>query len=60
LIRAQWALEENNGHASHKVRAEVRKIAGRWLGDVERRLEDREWIACVDFTVVPTRNTRCL
>jgi glutathione S-transferase len=37
--------------AAHKVSAEVRKIAGRWLGNVERRLEDREWIACADFTV---------
>ena len=37
--------------AAHKVTAEVRKIAGRWLGDVERRLEDREWIACAEFTV---------
>ncbi len=36
---------------NHKLKAEVRKIAGRWLGDVERRLEDREWIACADFTV---------
>ena len=36
---------------AHKVKAEVRKIAGRWLGDVERRLADREWIACADFTV---------
>ncbi len=34
-----------------KVTAEVRKLAGRWLGDLERRLEDREWIACADFTV---------
>jgi glutathione S-transferase len=34
-----------------KLTAEVRKLAGRWLGDVERRLEDREWIACSDFTV---------
>jgi glutathione S-transferase len=34
-----------------KLKAEVRKIAGRWLVDVERRLEDREWIACADFTV---------
>lgn len=34
-----------------KVKAEVRKLAGRWLGDVERRLEGREWIACADFTV---------
>ena len=37
--------------AAHKVTAEVRKLAGRWLRDVERRLEDREWIACADFTV---------
>ena len=36
--------------AAHKVRAEVLKLAGRWLGHVERRLEDREWIACADFT----------
>ena len=37
--------------AAHKVKAEVRKLAGRWLDDVERRLEGREWIACADFTV---------
>jgi glutathione S-transferase len=36
---------------AQNVTGEVRKIAGRWLGDVERRLEDREWIACADFTV---------
>jgi glutathione S-transferase len=41
----------DRGQAAHKVNAEVRKIAGRWLGDVERRLADREWIACADFTV---------
>jgi glutathione S-transferase len=29
----------------------LRKLAGRWLADLERRLEDREWIACADFTV---------
>lgn len=33
-----------------KLAAEVRKLAQRWLGDVERRLEGREWIACDDFT----------
>ena len=37
--------------AADKVKAEVRKLAGRWLADVERRLEGREWIACADFTV---------
>jgi glutathione S-transferase len=39
-----------NGDADHKLKAEVRKLAHRWLGDVERRLEDRAWIACADFT----------
>ena len=34
-----------------KVTAEVRKIADRWLRDLERRLVGREWIACDDFTV---------
>src|SRR4051812_38355302 len=37
-------------NVTHNVKTEVRKLAGRWLGDVERRLEDREWIACADFT----------
>jgi glutathione S-transferase len=36
---------------NHKLKAEVSKIAGRWLVDLERRLEDREWIACAEFTV---------
>lgn len=34
-----------------KLEANVRKLASRWLDDVERRLADREWIACADFTV---------
>ena len=37
--------------AAPKLHAEVRKLAGRWLGDLERHLEDREWIACAEFTV---------
>jgi glutathione S-transferase len=37
--------------AAHNLRAQVRQLAGRWLGGVERRLQDREWIACADFTV---------
>jgi glutathione S-transferase len=41
----------DSGKTAHEVTAEVRKLAGRWLGDVERRLEDREWIACAEFTV---------
>ena len=34
-----------------KLEEKVRELAGRWLGGVERRLADREWIACADFTV---------
>ena len=36
---------------AHKLLPEVRKVAHRFLGDVERRLEDRTWIACAEFTV---------
>ena len=41
----------DSGKAAHKLHAEVPKIAERWLRDLERRLEDREWIACAEFTV---------
>jgi glutathione S-transferase len=34
-----------------KVLAETRKLAARWFQGVERRLEDREWIARPEFTV---------
>jgi glutathione S-transferase len=37
--------------SNHKLEAEVRKLAARWLKDLERRLEGRQWIACSDFTV---------
>jgi glutathione S-transferase len=37
--------------AASRLHAEVPKLAGRWLAEVERRLESREWIACADFTV---------
>jgi len=40
----------DSSKATDKLKAEVRKLAGRWLSDVERRLEDREWMACADFT----------
>jgi glutathione S-transferase len=40
----------DSGKAAPKLRAGVRSIAGRWLEGLERRLEDREWIACADFT----------
>ena len=41
----------DSGKSAHKVHAELPKLAGRWLGDLERRLENRQWIACADFTV---------
>jgi glutathione S-transferase len=41
----------DSGKVAHELHAEVPKLARRWLGGVERRLEDREWIACPDFTV---------
>jgi len=34
-----------------KVFEETRKLAARWLGGVERRLEGREWLALDEFTV---------
>lgn len=37
--------------AAPKLHQEGPKLAQRWLADVERRLADREWIACADFTV---------
>ena len=36
---------------NERLAAQVRELASRWLAGVERRLEDREWIACEDFTV---------
>ena len=36
--------------AAHTVKTEVRKLADRWLGHLERRLEGRAWVACADFT----------
>ena len=50
----------DSGNAAHEVKEKVRKLAGRWLGDVERRLEDREWIACADFTVADIMMTSVL
>jgi glutathione S-transferase len=36
--------------SAHKLESSVRELAARWLGGVERRLQDREWIACTDFS----------
>ncbi|HET9622894.1 MAG TPA: glutathione S-transferase family protein [Kofleriaceae bacterium] len=37
-------------NAAPGVRAEVRKLAERWLMHLERRLEGRSWIASAEFT----------
>jgi glutathione S-transferase len=41
----------DSGKVAQTVLVEGRKLAQRWLGDLERRLQDREWIACAEFTV---------
>jgi glutathione S-transferase len=40
----------DSGKAAPNVHVEVRQLARRWLGDLERRLEGREWLACDEFT----------
>ena len=40
----------DGGKAAPRLHAEVPNLARRWLGDVERHLADREWIACTEFT----------
>ena len=41
----------DKNHVAADIKDEVRKLAGRWLGHVERRLAGRAWIACEEFTV---------
>jgi glutathione S-transferase len=41
----------DSSKVAHQLHREVPKLAHRWLQGVERRLDDREWIACADFTV---------
>jgi glutathione S-transferase len=40
----------DSGKAAQRLHTEVPKLAQRWLSHVERRLQDREWIACADFS----------
>ena len=39
------------GGADQNLKTQMRKLADRWLGGVEGRLEGRTWIACDEFTV---------
>jgi glutathione S-transferase len=41
----------DSAKAAPSLHAEVPKIARRWFDGLERRLDDRKWIACADFTV---------
>jgi len=41
----------DSGKTARTLHEEAPKLARRWLGGVERRLDEREWIACADFTV---------
>jgi glutathione S-transferase len=41
----------DSAKAAPNVHVEVRQLARRWLGDLERRLDGREWVACNEFTV---------
>ena len=41
----------DGGKKAPQLHVEVRNLAGRFLGGVERRLQDREWLACAEFTV---------
>lgn len=41
----------DSGKTAPNLHEETRKLAKRWLSDLDERLRDREWIACAEFTV---------
>jgi glutathione S-transferase len=41
----------DSGKTAPKLHEETRKLAARWLSDVDTYLEGRQWIATSDFTV---------
>ena len=51
LMEIQAIDKFGGGEGAENRRAEMVKEAGRWFDGLERRLDDREWIACADFTV---------
>jgi glutathione S-transferase len=51
LMEIQLIDKFGGGEGAGDRRAQMVKAAGRWLGGLERRLEESEWIACADFTV---------
>ena len=50
----------DSGKTAPQLHTELPKLAGRWLGDVERRLQNREWIACTDFSVADIKMSSIL
>jgi len=44
-------IDKFGGEGDEDRRAKMVKEAGRWLSGLDSRLDDREWIACADFTV---------
>ena len=50
----------DSGKAAPQLHTELPKLARRWLGDVERRLQNREWIACTDFSVADIKMSSIL
>ena len=51
LVGLDIAAIFDSDKAAKRLHEELPKLAARWLGDLERRLEGREWIACAEFTV---------
>jgi glutathione S-transferase len=41
----------DSGKSAPHLHEQARNLASKWLGDVERQLEHREWLAGADFTV---------
>ena len=41
----------DSGKSAPQLHEQARSFASKWLGDVERQLEHREWLAGADFTV---------
>jgi glutathione S-transferase len=51
MLEIQLIDKFGGGEGAEDRRANMVKQAKRWLDVLERRLDDREWIACAEFTV---------
>jgi glutathione S-transferase len=50
----------DSDNTAPKLHTEVRKLAERWLGNVDRHLADHEWVACNDFSAADLMMTGVL